>query len=86
MATVKKSKTSIFPTSDDDKLVVMFEKMDAAWNASLREMNWCVPANKKNIMNNILQIENPAFGFYKLYVVNFEKGKQRIEKIIIKDR
>ena len=42
--------------------------------------------NKKNIMNNILQIENPAFVFYRVCVVNFETGKQRIEKIIIKDR
>ena len=64
----------------------MFEKKNAAWNVSLREMNRSVPGNMGKIMNNILQIENPAFVFYNLCVVNFEKGKQRIEKIIIKDR
>jgi len=32
--------------------------------------------NKKNIMNNILQIENLASGYYTLCIVNFEIGKQ----------
>jgi hypothetical protein len=43
-----------------------------------------VQGNKKNIMNNILQIEDPASDLYTLCIANFETGKQFNKKT--KDR
>ena len=43
---IQKIKKSISLTVNDDKLIVIYEK-DAAWNVSIKEMNWQRPGNKK---------------------------------------